>query len=169
MTDAPKPKSFFERLTASKKESAEKRVDFRAQQEETASASPLPAEEAKKSSAEWTEEGQEGQLTADVYQTDSDIFIRSTVAGVQPQDLDIAITNDMVTIRGSRAQQEGTIKPEQYIYQECYWGPFSRSIILPSDIAADKADASLHNGILTIRLPKAAREQTKTIKVKPIP
>ncbi|OHA49039.1 MAG: hypothetical protein A2806_01705 [Candidatus Terrybacteria bacterium RIFCSPHIGHO2_01_FULL_48_17] len=169
MANDSKPKSFFERLTSKKEDAKEgaKRVDFTAspKEEEVHMKSGGDGEETKK---EWTEEGQEGQLTVDVYQDDSNIFIRSTVAGVQPEDLDITITNDMVTVRGKRTLQE-TIKPEQYIYQECYWGPFSRSIILPTDVSADKADASLHNGILTLRLPKAEKEQTKTIKVKSVP
>ena len=110
----------------------------------------------------------EGWLTIDVYQTDTDIVIKSTVAGVKPEDLDIAITNDMVTIRGRRERDE-EVSQDRYFYQECYWGPFSRSVILPADIDAEKADASMHNGILTIRLPKVEKEQTKKIKVKPIP
>ena|SRR3989344_2862023 len=164
MADNQKPKSFFERLTAKKETPKEngKRVDFNAPPKEQEAPS---AQEPKK---EWAEEEQEGQLTVDVYQDDNSIYIRSTVAGVQPENLDIAITNDMVTIRGKRTLEE-SVKPEQYIYQECYWGPFSRSIILPTDISADKAEASLHNGILTIRLPKSEKEQTKTIKVKTLP
>jgi HSP20 family protein len=71
----------------------------------------------------------------------------------------------MVTIRGNRKKDE-EVKTEDYYYQECYWGPFSRSVILPVDIEADKADASLKNGILTIRLPKVEKAKTRKLKVK---
>jgi HSP20 family protein len=110
-------------------------------------------------------EDTEGQLTIDVYQTDNDIVIKSTIAGVKPEDLDVAINNDMVTIKGERKNEEA-IPQDSYYYQECYWGPFSRSILLPVDIISDKAEASLKNGILTIRLPKADVTKTKKIQVR---
>lgn len=112
----------------------------------------------------WLSES-EGQLTIDVYQTDSDIVIKSTIAGVKPEDIDVNITNEMVTIKGKREQDE-EIKGEDYYYQECYWGAFSRSVILPVDIDAQKAEATLKNGILTIRLPKADKARTKKLKIK---
>jgi len=110
------------------------------------------------------EEG-EGQLTIDVYQNPDEIVVESTIAGVKPEDLDVNITSEAVTIRGKREKQE-TVKDEDYFYQECYWGKFSRSIILPQEIDADKAVASLKNGILTIHLPKLNRSKTKKLKVK---
>jgi HSP20 family protein len=107
----------------------------------------------------------EGQLTIDVYQTDDAIVIKSTIAGVKPEDLDVAINNDMVTIKGERKNEE-SVPDGNYYYQECYWGPFSRSILLPVDIISDKAEASLKNGILTIRLPKADTTRIKRIQVR---
>lgn len=107
----------------------------------------------------------EGQLTIDVYQTDDDIVIKSTIAGVKPEDLDVNINNDMVTIRGERKLEE-QVDPENYYYQECYWGPFSRSVILPVEIIAEKAEATMKNGILTIRLPKADTTKTRRIQVR---
>ncbi len=107
----------------------------------------------------------EGQLTIDVYQTDDAIVIKSTIAGVKPEDLDVAINNDMVTIKGERKNEE-TVPNGNYYYQECYWGPFSRSILLPVDIISDKAEASLKNGILSIRLPKADTTRIKRIQVR---
>jgi HSP20 family molecular chaperone IbpA len=79
----------------------------------------------------------EGQLTIDVYQTESDIVIKSTIAGVRPEDLDVSINNDMVTIRGERKNEE-MVGSENYYYQECYWGSFSRSVVLPVDILPEK-------------------------------
>jgi HSP20 family molecular chaperone IbpA len=118
-------------------------------------------------SDEDTGEGQEqeGQLTVDVFQDDENIVIQSTIAGVSPEDLDVSITNDMVAIRGERRQQYD-VDPEDYFYQECYWGTFSRSIILPVEIDADRADAKIKNGILTIRIPKANAAVTRKLKVK---
>jgi HSP20 family protein len=107
----------------------------------------------------------EGQLTIDVYQTDNEIVIKSTIAGVKPEDLDVSINNDMVTIKGERKNEE-IVTGENYYYQECYWGHFSRSIVLPVDIISDKAEASLKNGILTIRLPKADTTKIKKIQVR---
>jgi len=107
----------------------------------------------------------EGQLTIDVYQTESDIVIKSTIAGVKPEDLDVSINSDMVTIRGERKTEE-SVSEENYYYQECYWGSFSRSVILPVDVLADKAEASMKNGILTIKLPKADTTKTKKIQVR---
>ncbi len=107
----------------------------------------------------------EGQLTVDVYQTPTEIVIQSTVAGVDPDNLDISITSDSVTIRGRREKNE-RVKDEDYFYQECYWGKFARSIILPQEIDPDEAHASIKNGVLTVRLPKLNREKTKKLKVQ---
>ncbi|MEK7138749.1 MAG: Hsp20/alpha crystallin family protein [Patescibacteria group bacterium] len=95
----------------------------------------------------------DGQLTVDVYQTNDEIVIQSTIAGVDHGGLDISVTKEMVTIKGKRVMPE-KIKSSDYYYQELFWGPFSRSIILPEDIDSDKAKASMKNGLLTIRLPK---------------
>lgn len=164
---AEKGKGFFDRLTGSLKlDDASQRVDFAsgsdAQPKNDKGAQGQKPQEGEKT---WLEETQEGQLTIDVYQTDAEIVIKSTVAGVIPEELEITITNDMVTIKGNRKKDE-EVPESKYYYQECYWGPFSRSVILPVDVAADRADALLKNGILTIRLPKAEKEQVKKIKVK---
>jgi len=102
---------------------------------------------------DWMEEDYEGQLSVDVYHTDDEIIIKSTIAGIKPEDIDIIVNNDMVTIRGERAKEDKVID-ENYFFQECYWGGFSRSIILPQEVKADQVKATLENGILTIRLPK---------------
>lgn len=107
----------------------------------------------------------EGQLTIDVYQTDSEIVIKSTIAGVKPEDLDITINNDMITIKGERKSEE-KVKTENYFFQECYWGAFSRSVILPVDVESDQAEAILKNGVLTVRLPKVEKVKSKKLQVK---
>jgi len=111
------------------------------------------------------EDDYSGQLAVDVYQTAKEIIIKSTIAGVQPEDIDISINNDMVTIKGIRRQPE-IVPEENYIYKECHWGGFSRSIILPVDIKDDKIKANLKNGILTIILPKAGKSKVKVVEVE---
>jgi len=118
----------------------------------------------EKKTEEWLTES-EGQLTIDVYQTPNEIVIKSTIAGVKPDNIDISMTNDMITIKGTR-QKDEQVKEEDYYYQECYWGPFSRSVILPVDVEVDNADAGMKNGILTIRLPKIEKIKTKKITIK---
>lgn len=129
---------------------------------------PTKSEEIEKQSDEtkdqWLEEPYDGQLAVDVYQDSKNIIIKSTIAGVKPEDINISINNDMITIRGIRRMAEN-IPEEDYFYKECYWGRFSRSIILPVDIKADKVEATLENGILTIILPNAPKTKEKTIKV----
>ncbi len=106
----------------------------------------------------------EGQLVLDVYQTEREIVIKSTLAGVVPEDLDIMITNDMLTIKGLREKDE-EVPASDYYYQECYWGPFSRSVILPTEVESDQIKAGLKNGVLTIKLPKSEKIKTKKISV----
>jgi len=103
------------------------------------------------------EELEEGQLSVDVFQDKNNVIIKSTIAGVEPEDIDISFENDMITIRGKRSKVR-TINEEDYFYQECYWGGFSRSIILPIEIQSDKINASIRNGVLTIKLPKAKKK-----------
>jgi HSP20 family protein len=106
----------------------------------------------------------EGALTIDVYQTDNDIVIVSTIAGVTAKDLDVSITNDMVTVSGER-KNPVKVRQENYFYQECYWGPFSRSVI-PIDVDAEKSLAELKDGVLTVTLPKSEKVKIKKIPVK---
>lgn len=106
----------------------------------------------------------EGHLTVDVFQTDDEIVIQSTIAGVKPEDIDISATNEMVTIKGRRTPDQ-KIRSSDYYWQELYWGPFSRSVILPVDVDSDGTKASMKNGILTIRLPKLEKIRTKKIKI----
>lgn len=110
-------------------------------------------------------EEDEGQLTIDVYQTADDIILESPIAGVRSDDLDIAITSESVTIKGKR-EKDRRIKEEDYFYQECYWGRFARSIILPQEVDAEKSEAQIKNGVLTIKLPKLNRQRSKKLKVQ---
>ena len=110
-------------------------------------------------------DGEEGQLTIDVYQSDDFIIVKSIIGGARSDDLDISITSDMVTIKGTRKNPD-EVKVEDYYYQECFWGNFSRSVILPCDIKTDKVRAAMKNGILTIKLPKIEKNSSMRIKVE---
>ncbi len=109
----------------------------------------------------------EGQLSLDVFQTENEIIVKAAIAGVQPEDVEIIVENDILTIRGERFNDE-TESYHDYLYQECYWGRFSRSIILPHDIDADNITAVIKNGILKITLPKVVRNVNKKISVHEI-
>ena len=144
---AKEKKSFFERLTGS----------VRIDDDTEGTDSPAEEKRIKKNSngsSLLEDEEKDGELTVDVYQTPELIIIKTMIAGVRPEDLDISITRDMVTIRGRR-EEEKTVREEDYFARELYWGSFSRSIILPFDIDPDNAKASMKNGVLTIRLPRA--------------
>jgi len=107
----------------------------------------------------------EGELAVDVYQTNEEIVIQSTIAGVKSADLDIAIEGDAITIKGRRDIPSET-KERNYFYQECYWGPFSRQVILPEEVDPSRAEASMKEGILTIRMPKIERQKRRKVLVK---
>lgn len=125
-------------------------------------------DEEQPQSEEWmSEEEFEGQLAVDVYQTKDKIVVKAPIAGVKPEDIDVAISEDVVTIRGDR-KDEFAVEKDNYYVQECFWGSFSRSVILPTSTVAEKADASLKDGVLTIQIPKVVQEdKVKKITVKP--
>ena len=106
----------------------------------------------------------EGQLAIDVYQTDMEIVIQAPIAGVKPEDLEVSISDEMVSIKGER-KVKAEVKTEGFLCQECYWGSFSRSYLLPVAVDAAKASASLKDGILTITIPKLEASKTKILKV----
>ena len=108
---------------------------------------------------------EEGELTVDIYDKGDAIVIQSTVAGVRPEDLDVSITTDTVTIRGARERQE-EVEEKNYYYKELFWGTFSRSVILPEEIDENLAEATLKHGLLSIRLPKKKKGTVQKLKVK---
>jgi len=112
---------------------------------------------------DWMEEA-EGQLAVDIYQTKDELIIKAPIAGVKPEDIDITITDDVVTVKGHRSDTK-EVESEHYFAQECYWGAFSRSVILPVSTVADKAQASFKNGILSIRIPKADQAKVRKIQI----
>lgn len=110
--------------------------------------------------SDWMEKeaAAEGQLSVDIYHTDKKIVIQSTIAGARPEDLKISLHHDLLTIHGTRLQPQ-SVADDQYLYKECYWGPFSRSVILPAEVDSRKVEAALENGVLTITLTKTKPEK----------
>ena len=100
---------------------------------------------------------QAGELVVDVFETNSDFVVLAAIAGIQIKDLDISLEKDMMVIKGNRCDPHDD-NDKKYFYQECYWGPFSRKIILPENIDIDKADAQMDKGVLTIKIPKNEQE-----------
>lgn len=118
--------------------------------------------------SQWIEEKDEiseGHLSIDVYQSGDNIIVKSTIAGAKPQDLDVSVNGDVLIIKGERHLSED-VDYNDYIYRECYWGKFSRTIILPSLVDDAKVEASLENGVLTVVLPKLGKAKEAKIKIK---
>ena len=112
----------------------------------------------------WMNPEYNGQLAVDVYENEHSIIIRAAIAGVRSEDIDISVSNDMVTVKGIRRVEDEDMQGT-FLYQECYWGGFSRSIVLPVEVKPEGVDASLKNGVLTIVLPKAVKARTVAVKV----
>jgi HSP20 family protein len=104
-------------------------------------------------------------LAVDMYETEDDVIIKTAVPGVKPEDIDVSITGDVLTIKGETKAEE-KMEKANYIRQERRYGAFSRSVSLPSTVVADKATAEFESGVLTLTLPKAEEVKPKTIKVK---
>ena len=107
----------------------------------------------------------EGELAIDIYETNEDFVIHSTIAGVKAEELDISVENDLVIIRGAR-QNPVEDATKKYFYQECYWGSFSRQIILPEEVDGSKAEAKMKDGVLTLKMPKIQRKKKRKIIVE---
>lgn len=112
----------------------------------------------------WLPEEIEGQLSVDVFQKDDKIVVRSTIAGVEPHHLEIFLNRDMLTIKGER-RHEQSVSDKDFFIKECYWGKFSRTVILPSDVKTEDARATLRDGVLTIVMPKAQHSRTIPVKL----
>jgi len=107
----------------------------------------------------------EGHLPVDMYQTTNDIVIRTFVAGVRPEEMNVSISRDMVVIEGTREERSEASGPD-YFNQELFWGGFTRTIMLPQEVDVDGAQASSKDGLLTITLPKLDRTRQTKLKVR---
>ncbi|HBH71628.1 MAG: Protein containing Heat shock protein Hsp20 protein [Parcubacteria group bacterium GW2011_GWC1_42_11] len=120
----------------------------------------------QESFGQWeTDEQADGELAVDVYQTNDSIVIQAMVAGVASDELSVSVTREMVTIKGKREAPKN-VSPENYFYQELYWGAFSRTILLPAEVETEEVEATEKHGLLTIKLPKIDKERKQTIKIK---
>ena len=108
---------------------------------------------------------EEAQLTVDVYNTPTEIIIKTMVAGVRPDDLDVSITRDSITIRGKRSEDR-TVSSDEYLHRELYWGSFARTIALPEEIDVDGAEAVEKYGMLVLNLPKIDKNRQTKLRVK---
>ena len=150
-----KKRSFFEKLTGS----------IRAEENEEA-IKKIAVKEDKGN--DWMEEeNQEAELTVDVYQTPTEIIIQTMIAGVKPEDIELTIARDMITIRGKR-EENRKIEEDNYFAKELYWGAFSRTILLPQEIEPEETEATEKHGLLTIKLEKIDKEKKTSIKIKSI-
>ncbi|MCX6752759.1 MAG: Hsp20/alpha crystallin family protein [Candidatus Nomurabacteria bacterium] len=163
-----KKRSFFEKLTGRGREEEYVEEEEEMNPRDIKKLSVQSKSGKVNSTPAWMEEEtEEAELTVDVYQTPSDIVIQTMVAGVRPEDLEITIARDMVTIRGKR-EESRTINEENYFAKELYWGTFSRTISLPAEVEPDDAEAVEKHGLLTLKLPKIDKEKKKSVKVKSI-
>ncbi len=106
-----------------------------------------------------------GMPAVDMYQTDDDVVVKAVVPGMKPEDVQISVTGDLLTIKGEM-KEETDNKEKAYHIREQRWGSFERSVTLPTAVKSDKAQAEFENGVLTITLPKAEDVKPKTITVK---
>ena len=110
--------------------------------------------------------GQEAALPLDVYQTANEVVVKASLPGFKPEEVDISVMGDTLTIRGEHKEEKET-KEEDYWLQERHYGSFSRSVTIPVEVKSEKAEASFEDGVLTLTLPKAEAVKPKQIKVKP--
>ena len=163
-----KKPSFLERLTGNQSEEYDRILDEDHQfgdEEEDLAVEEEQEEETWENEDEDTATQQDGELPVDMYQTDDTIVIRALVAGVSPNELDISITRDMVTLRGVREEYQEA-HDDGYFHRELFWGSFSRTLLLPEEVAIDEAEAQEKHGLLEIKLPKLDKHRSTQLKVR---
>jgi HSP20 family protein len=103
-------------------------------------------------------------LPVDVYETDDQLVVKATVPGVKPDEIEVTVTGDLLTIKGEFKLEEKVEKPN-YLRQERRFGSFCRQVGLPAGANVDQAKATFENGVLTLQMPKAEAAKAKTVKV----
>jgi len=109
--------------------------------------------------------GEEGRLALDVYQTKDAVVVEAPIPGVKPEDVEITVTGDVLTIKAETKSEE-KVEKENYIRQERRYGSFSRSVALPEGLDKNKAEAGFENGVLTVTFPKTEEVKPKSVKIK---
>ncbi len=165
-----KKPSFFSKITGSDNEyddyfndSSAEQAQFEGRGKERHAR--MTIRDAEEDRAEAPAEDAGGELAVDVYQTSDSIVVKALIAGVQPASIDIALTREMLTITGQRAE-EREVEDEHYYQRELYWGSFTRTILLPEEVDVDMAEASEKHGVLMIRLPKVNKKRQTKLKVR---
>ena len=160
-------KSFFERLTGGIRLDEEEEFSAQPEKKQIFLNASLKNKTPQPQVSSWPkeEEEEDGELTVDMYQTPTEIVIQTMVAGVQPENLSINITRDMVTIKGKR-EEARNIQSDSYFVKELYWGTFSRIISLPEEIDPEESEAIEKHGLLIIKLPKINKNRQTILKVK---
>ena len=113
----------------------------------------------------WLAPSQWNELAVDMYETKDEVIVKAALAGINPEDAEITISGNTLTIRGE-SKNESEVKEENYIRKERRYGAFSRVVSLPDGLKSDKAEATFENGMLNLRIPKSEESKPKTIKVK---
>ncbi len=155
-----KKRGFFERLTGT--------MNMKEEYEEPKKIQVRESRENKNDKKNWVEEeSDEAELAVDLYQTPTDIVIQTFVAGVKPEDLELSVARDMVTIAGKR-EESRNIDDENYFTKELYWGRFSRTISLPQEVEPEEVEATERHGLLTIKIQKIDKEKRNNVRIKSI-
>jgi HSP20 family protein len=145
-----------------KKEEVKEKKEIEARGKEKKKGIQLKEKEEKREEEKWPQP--EGELAVDMYQTNEELVILSAIAGVKPEDLSLYLEGDVLFIEGERKKPVEEVG--DYFLQECYWGKFSRKIVLPVEINPEKISATFKDGILTIRIQKISKERRKKITIK---
>ncbi len=188
-----KKRSFFERLTGSinidddeleQDEDTETRTDSRIEQKEARFAPKsrgvfgretsrdtvrdTDRGEIRQTASTWNEEpAGEGELSLDVFQTPDEIIVKTMIPGVRKDDMDISISRDSITIRGSR-KEDRVIPDQDFVVRELYWGTFSRTVQFPHEVDIEHAEATENQGMLTIKLPRIDKDRQTKLRIKSI-
>ena len=109
-------------------------------------------------------EADEMSFTADIFEEGNDVVVKADMPGVKKEDVDVSLSDDMITIRGERKKEEKVEKKDYFRVERAY-GSFTRSFRLPADVLTDKAEAKFDRGVLEIRIPKMEESRSKTKKV----
>lgn len=144
--------SFFDKISGGKKTS------LKVENTDEVDSSSVVDEDSK--------EVQEGQLAVDVYETGSAIVVESIIGGVNPDNINVSVSNNVLTIKGVREKSIDSTENINYFVSECFWGSFSRSIILPCEVDVDAIKAGIKKGVLKITLPKLVGSKTKKIIIE---
>ena len=116
--------------------------------------------------SDWLPQTNHGsELSIDLYELDDEIVLQAMIAGIRPEDLDINVTREMVTIEGHREGPQA-IPDDNYFHQELFWGAFNRTVMLPAEIEVEEAEANESHGLLTIRMPKLDKARSTKLKVR---